>query len=169
MILAIAIRHPDCAQKFESALERLDLRGAGHARLRDALLSALHGKTAVAEHLGTVAGPELEKLMTLAHVRIAPPVRTGADPEFVSLCLAEELAKLEARRGAEAEIAEAEEDLGGLVDEGLTWRLSQAAEARHRAARSKLEDNSDMGEDRDALSAELQRLIDTAAWEKKKP
>ena len=25
------------------------------------------------------------------------------------------------------------EDMDGLADEGLTWRLSQAAEARHRA------------------------------------
>ena len=46
------------------------------------------------------------------------------------LCLAEELAKLDARRGARREIEEAMEDMDGLPDEGLTWRLSQAAEAR---------------------------------------
>lgn len=168
MILAIAITHPACLSRFEHALETLDLRDPGHARLRDALLAAGGGGAGLREKLARSAGPELEKLFALAHVRIAPPVR-DADPEFAATCLAEELARLEARRGAEAEIAEAMEDLTGLADEGLTWRLGQAAEARHRAERSKLDDDSDMGEDRHALSAELQRLIDAAVWEKKKP
>ena len=67
------------------------------------------------------------------------------------------------------EIEEAMEDLTGLADEGLTWRLSRAAEARHRAERSQLDEISEQGEDRAAMSAELQRLIDGAAWIKKKP
>jgi DNA primase len=84
------------------------------------------------------------------------------------MCLAEELAKLEARRGARQEIEEAVEDLAGLVDEGLTWRLSQAAEARHRAERARLDDSSDLGEDRAALSRSLQEMIDRQIWVKKR-
>ncbi len=146
------------------------MRDPGHERLRHALLVAAHdaGAEDLAAKVAASAGPELEKLMGLAHVQIAPPVRSGADDDFATMCLAEELAKLEARRGVVAEIAEAMEDLSGLVDEGLTWRLGQAAEARNRAGRSKLDDDSDMGEDRGALSAGLQRLIDAAVWEKKK-
>lgn len=170
MILAIALTHPACIARFESQLETVEMRDPGHERLRHALLVAAHddGEGDLRAKVAASAGAELEKLMGLAHVQIAPPVRRGADDDFATMCLAEELAKLEARRGAVAEIAEAMEDLSGLVDEGLTWRLSQAAEARNRAGRSKLDDDSDMGEDRGALSAGLQRLIDAAVWEKKK-
>ncbi|MEZ5912387.1 MAG: hypothetical protein R3D84_09325 [Paracoccaceae bacterium] len=83
------------------------------------------------------------------------------------MCVAEELAKLEARRGARRETEDAEEDLQGLADEGTTWRLAQAAEARHRAERSNLEDSRDLGEDQAALSRHLQSLIDGQIWVKK--
>ena len=171
MILAIALTHPDCAARFESQLETVELRDPGHDRLRHALLAAARdgGDAPLREKVARAAGPELEKLFALAHVRIAPPVQAGADSALAGMCLAEELAKLDARRGVEAEVAEAMEDLSGLADEGVTWRLGQAAEARRRAERSKLDDDSDMGEDRGALSAGLQRLIDAAVWEKKKP
>ena len=51
------------------------------------------------------------------------------------MTLAEEFAKLEARRGFwNAEIAEAEsKTLSGLADEAVTWRLRQAAQARNKA------------------------------------
>ncbi|WP_413876062.1 DNA primase [Albidovulum sp.] len=171
MILAIALTHPDCVARFESQFETVEFRHPGHERLRHALLASAHDGDAapLREKVARNAGAELEKLFALAHVRIAPPVRDTAGSDFAAMCLAEELAKLDARRGVEAEIAEAMDDLSGLADEGLTWRLGQAAEARHRAERSKLDDDSDMGEDRGALSAELQRLIDAAVWEKKKP
>lgn len=41
-----------------------------------------------------------------------------------------EFAKLEAHWGAEQELREAVEDIEGLADEGLTWRVSQAARAK---------------------------------------
>ena len=59
------------------------------------------------------------------------------------------------------------QDIDGLVDEGLTWRITQATEARHRAERSQLQDASDLGEDRAALSDYLQRLITDEVWRKK--
>ena len=84
------------------------------------------------------------------------------------LCLAEELAKLDAHRGARKEIEDAVEDLSGLADEGLTWRLSQSALARHRADNPPREDAADLGEDRSALSKHLQNMIDGQIWVKKK-
>ncbi|MFM2356242.1 MAG: hypothetical protein RLZZ528_1978 [Pseudomonadota bacterium] len=165
MILAICATHPALVPAFESQLETLELHGDDHAALLTAILRHSHQ-----------AGPEpaqaapaaLEKVMSLAHVRIAPPVRSPEDAELARMCLAEELAKLDARRGARAEIADAMEDLTGVADEGVTWRLAQSAEARHRADRSKLDDTADMGEDRAALSAHLSRLIESEVWVKKK-
>ncbi|MGB7262562.1 MAG: DNA primase [Albidovulum sp.] len=172
MILAICLVHPACIARFESQLETIEMRDDGHDRLRHLLLHHGHDpgldRETLMAQVQTGAAPDLEKLMGLAHVQIAPPVRSETDPEMAAMCLAEELAKLHAKRGAAAEIEDAAEDLGGLADEGLTWRLSQAAAARHKAGRSKLDDVSASGEDRAALSAQLQQLIDGAAWEKKK-
>ena len=84
------------------------------------------------------------------------------------MCLAEELAKLSARRGVRREIAEALDRIGGLADEGLTWRLTQANAARHRAEHPELSDATDLGEDRAALSQKLQTMIESQVWVKKK-
>ncbi len=174
MILAIGLTHPRTLERFESQFETVGMRDPGHDRLRHALLRQLHAEPltesdAFRRKIESAAGPEVEKLLGLAHVRIAPPLRSASDFDLALMCLAEEFAKLEARRGAQAEIAEAMEDLGGLADEGLTWRLTQVAEARHRAERSNLDEVSEGGEDRAAMSAQLQSLIDGAAWIKKKP
>jgi DNA primase len=64
-------------------------------------------------------------------------------------------------------VADAVEDLSGVADEGLTWRLAQAALARHKADHPNRDDTADLGEDRAALSNHLQRLIDSKVWEKK--
>jgi DNA primase len=106
--------------------------------------------------------------MRRPHVQIAPPVRNRADVDLATLCLAEEMAKLDAHRAARREIEDAVLDLTGLADEGLTWRLSKAAEARHRADHPARDDANDMGEDRAALSSRLQALIDDRVWEKKR-
>jgi DNA primase len=106
--------------------------------------------------------------MRRPHVQIAPPVRNRADVDLATLCLAEEMAKLDAHRAARREIEDAVLDLTGLADEGLTWRLSKAAEARHRADHPARDDANDMGEDRAALSNHLQALIDDRVWEKKR-
>jgi DNA primase len=166
VILATLILHPALIHRFESALERLDLTGADHDTLRQMILAGadmpdLHAKIAQS------APAALDALMSRPHVAIAPPVRNLQDDDLAALCLAEELAKLEARRGARREIEDAMEDMDGLPDEGLTWRLSQAAEARHRSERSGTSDSSDLGEDRAALSRHLQSLIDSQVWVKK--
>jgi DNA primase len=73
--------------------------------------------------------------MAQSHVAFTPAVRRAGDIDVARLCLAEEFAKLTARRGHAREIAEAVEDMGGVADEGLTWRLGQAAAAIDRSAR----------------------------------
>jgi DNA primase len=169
VILATLIVHPSLIHRFESALERLDLTGPDHSRLRDCLLQHANENSAnLRQSLQQAAHGALETLFARTHVQIAPPVRNTDDTELAMLCLAEELAKLDAHRGARKEIEDAVEDLSGLADEGLTWRLSQAVLARHRADNPPREDATDLGEDRSALSKHLQNLIDGEIWVKKK-
>ena len=167
VILATLITHPTLILRFESALERMDLVGEGHEALRVIMLSHMDPAT-LEDRLRRAAPAALDALLTRPHVLIAPPVRNSTDTELATLCLAEELAKLDARRGARREIEDAVEDLSGLADEGLTWRLSQAAAARHRADHPPRADAGELGEDRAALSNHLQSLINSRVWEKKK-
>ena len=169
VILASLILHPGLIHRFETALERLDLTGEDHNRLRALLLAhADENAGSLNDILRVEAGAALDALMRRPHVQIAPPVRNRADSDLATLCLAEEMAKLDAHRAARREIEDAVLDLTGLADEGLTWRLSKAAEARHRADHPARDDANDMGEDRAALSSHLQALIDDRVWEKKR-
>lgn len=164
VILAILIAHPPLIRRFEADLERMDLSSEDHRTLRATLL------TTPPADLGAALNPlaALDVLMARPHVQIAPPVRNRKDTDLALMCLTEEFAKLDARRGARREVAEAVEDLTGIADEGLTWRLAQAASARHRADHPNRDDTADLGEDRSALSNHLQSLIDSKVWEKKR-
>jgi len=172
VILAICLTYPELIADFETALEKLHFHGRDHDRLRDALLhhaQAPGDSAALREKISGELGPEVvENLLSLRHVRITPTIRKQVDRETARLALAEELAKLEAYRGSALEILEAMQDMAGMVDEGLTWRLQQAAEAREKASRSSLPEGGAEAEDRELLSQYLQNLIDNQVWVKKK-
>ena len=140
---------------------------ADHQSLGDALLRSAHDGDVPARLRELVPGA-LERLLATNHVRSSPPLRKPGDVDLAMMCLAEELAKLEARRGMRREIDEAVEDMAGMVDEGLTWRLSRAAQASHEAVKSKPDDSNDLGEDRAGMSQQLDNLIDGHVWVKKK-
>ena len=84
------------------------------------------------------------------------------------MTLVEEFAKLETAKGLAAEIEDASEDLKGVADEGLTWRLAQATQAANAASRSGGEDSVefDLGEngaeinrdERDAFAALTEKI-----------
>lgn len=136
VILAALFTHPGLVERFEGDLERMEPLRAEHEAVRRALLRG--GTT---EEIAARAGPAaLEKLFAPRHVQIAPPVRNREDAGLAAQCIAEELAKLAARRGISREVEDAVHDLDGLADEGLTWRLGQAAEASHQALRGMAED-----------------------------
>ena len=78
----------------------------------------------------------LENRKAQRHVAITPCIRKPGNIEMTRMTVAEELAKLDAARGLDAEIAEAVEDLSGPADEGVTWRLSEAARAADMTRRS---------------------------------
>ncbi|MES2969219.1 MAG: DNA primase [Pseudomonadota bacterium] len=132
VILATLITHPSLVPSFESALERLDMAGENHNLMRNLILNHADADN-LRQQIEKAAPAALDALFAQPHVTSAPPVRNVDETEFAMLCLAEALAKLDARRGARREIEEAVEDLSGVADEGLTWRLSQANEARFRA------------------------------------
>ncbi|MEM9344933.1 MAG: DNA primase [Pseudomonadota bacterium] len=139
VILATLVTHPAAVERFLSDLEVLDLTLPEHDAVRWALLT-FDSREEIENAAGAGA---LEKVFAPSHVAIAPGVRNADDLDLAIQCVAEELAKLAASRGAKREIEEAAEDLGDLADEAVTWRLSQAAEARERARRGDVEDRTE--------------------------
>jgi DNA primase len=166
VLLATLITHPALIHRFESDLEMLDFALPDHFGLCQCLLrhadAGENFHTAIADEQRTA----LERLFQQPHVQIAPPVRNRQDSELATLCVAEGLAKIDARRAARQEIEDAMQDVTGLVDEGLTWRIGKAAEARNQSERSDLQDQEGNGEDRAALSRALQDMIDQQVWVK---
>jgi len=165
VILASAIATPAVIVEFEANFERMTCADPDHAMMRDMILRyGVGAPDRLYDEILYALGPyALENLHALRHVAISPCLRKPGDLETASLMLSEEFAKIEARLGLDAEVAEAEEDLSGLADEAVTWRLGQAAEARNKAVRSENEDRAqydvaDNGarlnrEERDLLSA----------------
>ncbi|MEP4197656.1 MAG: DNA primase [Aliishimia sp.] len=145
VILAAVMSCPEVAPEFESGLENLTCARADAASLRDGILRALASdaediKGRVEEIIGQEA---LETYLGQPHLSIVPCLRKPGDPEITRATIAEELAKLDAARGLEAEISEAEEDLALSEEEALTWRLRQAAEAVDNAQKAQQEDTAE--------------------------
>ncbi|WP_135506207.1 DNA primase [Roseovarius aestuariivivens] len=143
VILATLLRNPAILSDCEHALDRLDCRTPLHASLRNALLRSLGAEDPVAAVAAEIGVQALENLLSLPHVALVPAVRRPGDAELARMTVAETLAKLEAERGLAAEISEAVEDMAGPGDEHVTWRLSEAAEARNRALQSQQEDKTE--------------------------
>ncbi|WP_085308230.1 DNA primase [Planktotalea arctica] len=145
VILASLICTPDVVSEFEGQLEEMQLSTGEHGALRDLILSHAHaGAETLREKIIAARGADnLEKLLSAGHVAITPCIRRPGDSEMAMMTVSEELAKLEAEQGLSAEVREAAEDLGGLADESVTWRLGQAAQARNLAMRSEHEDKAE--------------------------
>lgn len=137
VILAVVIAIPELAESFERGLENMPCRTRDHARFRDLILRHAHeGTQTLREQIDRAMGRDaLEKLYTARHVAVVPCIRNPGDIDMARMTVAEELAKLEAAQGLAAEIVEAAEDLAGAADEGVTWRLSEAARAAAEAGR----------------------------------
>lgn len=165
VILAAFASCPQIIEEFESGLEGMTCADPIHRTLRDLLLRyGPDGADVLRENIYSALGPDaLENLMSQRHVAITPCVRNPGNIEMASLTVAEELAKLEAARGLDAEIAEAVEDLSGVADEGVTWRLSEAARAADLAKRSGQEDKAeyDVGDNGARISKDERSAWDT--------
>jgi DNA primase len=148
VILAVVICNPAVLPAFEGELERMDCEHAANEALRRAVLAhagAEDLRAAIAAEIGAEA---LEMILSERHVAIIPAVRRPGDIDMARACLAEELARLAARRGHARELADAVLDMDGLADEGLTWRLAQAAVA------VETKKNADTGQDAEVVVAD---------------
>jgi DNA primase len=141
VVLATLAQHPSIVDAFISELEDLSTSFPEYETVRLAIL-----QTGGADRvdLQKICGEAaLEKLFAPRHVQIAPGVRPGADQEVAKLSVAEAFAKIAAKRGAQNEIEDAVEDMAGPVDEGMTWRLGQVAEALNNAGKTGRDDAAD--------------------------
>ena len=173
LIAAILTQYPEVVAPFESELERTHFEDSTCETIRLACLRALHidageYKSKILEEVGART---LENLFARPYVKSSPTLRAESEEkqlEYAKMALAEELAKLHAARGRKSEIAEAEEDLTGLADEGVTWRLQQAADADNIAKRGANDPSKSGPEDESDLSKTLQKMLDDQIWVKKK-
>jgi len=145
VILATLVCCPATVAGFETEIAQMTCRDPGHAALRNAILrhADAGAETLRARIDAEVGNQALEKLLTLPHVALTPPVRYPGDEERAMLTLREEFAKLTTGDGVEAEMREAVEDMAGPADETLTWRVGQAAQAHNRAVRNQQEDRTE--------------------------
>ncbi|MBP7241452.1 DNA primase [Amaricoccus sp.] len=169
VILAGCLAHPEIAARFEHALDRLEFRCADLAAIRDALLAAIvrapdDPSPAVAARLGFDPAPRLRATGTLPAAR-----RLLADPAQAERAVAEAIDRHAASGGRAVEVREAERAVAGAADEGLTWRLREAADAAHAAVTRPLAEVASESEDESALSRGLQNLIDQQIWKKRHP
>lgn len=173
IIAAILSQSQEAALPFESELERAHFEDPLCENIRLACLRSLHVdaeeyKDKIIEIVGSDA---LENLFKRPYVKSSPALHKVSEEkrhEYAKMALAEELAKLHASKGRRTEIAEAEEDLAGLADEGVTWRLQQAADADNSAQRGAQDSTKNVPEDESELSQSLQKMLDDQIWVKKK-
>ncbi|MEP6017432.1 MAG: DNA primase [Paracoccaceae bacterium] len=170
IVLAALITAPHLTEDFETGLDNMVCRDPSHRDLRDMVLRHwAEGEGPLREKISCELGPEaLENLLSARHVAIVPCIRKPGDDDLARMTLAEEFAKLETAKGLAAEIEDASEDLKGVADEGLTWRLAQATQAANAASRSGGEDSVefDLGEngaeinrdERDAFAALTEKI-----------
>ena len=175
LILASAIKNQSAALKNESALERCPITTPDLVGIMNAILINLHIKKTDAgmsdsfeKNIQNSLGySPIDKLMKLKPLKKHPYLKNNTDPDLIQQTLEEELAKHVALIGAQNEIKEAEQDLTGLVDEGLTWRLQQAAMAKTKATRAIEEEDSETDENSLEMSKNLQNMLDNQIWVKK--
>lgn len=175
VIISICLAHPQLTLRHETALEGVDFQTPDFAQLRDAMIAVLGHEAqdatskSLADKLNEKFGPApLEKLTGLSHIRANPLTNSGSDQLKAEAALLDDIARHKAIIGHMAEIRDAQSEIvSDAEDEGLTWRLKEAAEARERAGKTVFS-SSESDLDTDAQHADyLQQLIDEQAWIKK--
>jgi len=141
ILLVSLLLRPEIIVEFESALERLELKTFHHREVRDCLLrfsqeEDIYVKTKEA------AGASIEALFATTYAKNARSYLKGKNIEAARIFVEKELAKLDARREGPKEISDAMEDISGVADEAVTWRMAQVAEARRKAEIDQNEDTA---------------------------
>ena len=138
VILAILIRYPDLVYEFLDELAMLDFEHGDHpSMLRILMRHCQDGEFDPTQVLTDNLGADpLEKFMSLGHLQVVPCLRRSGDLDMARLTLSEELGKLGANRGLEAELHESSQIPDDGLDDWVLHRLGQAADAANRAQRA---------------------------------
>ena len=169
LILATLCLAPALLDDFEHALEHLSPDDPEQARLAGFLLGTPERDPAALSAALDAANlrPTLENLLALGHVRIAPCIRAPGDLDKAARCLAEEFAKLTARRGTEVQYAEAREELEDSTDDRLNWRLNSAVRHRLQSFSPKSDSGSEVFGDDDVARKAFKEMLERAESSKK--
>ena len=168
VIFAILFTHPELMKEFSYHLERMELQNKNYSELRNHILQNIDAKPEqIIDLLNAKFSKLINDILNNPYVKISPALQKNNQKTVAIKILKEEFTKLETSEGMKKEIRDAIEDLNSAASESLTWRLSQATDARSKAQRSTLEEAQEAGEDKGAMSDFLQNLIDNEAWIKK--
>ena len=168
VIFAILFTHPELMKEFSYRLERMELQNKNYSELRNHILQNIDAKPEqIIDLLNAKFSKLINDILNNPYVKISPALQKNNQKTVAIKILKEEFTKLETSEGMKKEIRDAIEDLNSAASESLTWRLSQATDARSKAQRSTLEEAQEAGEDKGAMSDFLQNLIDNEAWIKK--
>jgi len=144
VILAVLIRNPLLLNDFYGSLERMQCSSPENSALRDAVLRQDDGPDLEGVLRTEIGSGPLDKLFGHAHVAITPAVRRPDNGDMARMCLAEEFAKLSARRGHAHEVEDAIEELSSdVADERLTARLAQSLQAMNAAGKQEGDDRAE--------------------------
>lgn len=171
LLLAMIIRHPRFISEFLKELEIIEFQLPDSQKILSTIIANYTNievqnlEKVLIEKLGTKV---ISRMFELKYLKIAPAMQSGASDEKIRQSIISELTKIKARQGIEKEISDALEDLKGDADEGITWRVSQAAEANNAANKIQKDETNDEFEKQKVLSEKLQSLIDNEVWIKKK-
>ena len=144
VILGVLIRYPNLVLEFLDDLAMLDLEHGDHPAMLRILMrhfqdAEFDPTLVLRENLGADL---LEKFMSLGHLHVVPCLRRVGDEDMARLTLKEELEKLGAHRGLEAELQESSQITDDTLDEWVLHRLGQAAHAANQAQRADQDDQT---------------------------
>ncbi len=176
VILAAALRCPSAVAKMETAMEKCTISNPDLQEIHNAILANLYeslNKDNASHYLietieAKLGFNALDRLFQIKQVREHPYLHEDAETDMIELTLREELTKQAALIGSAHEIKEAEQDMTGLADEGVTWRLQQAALTRGKATRALDDDEDTTSQNAEELKDHLQKMLDDQIWVKKK-
>ena len=157
VILASLLNCPNALPVVEGALEDLQFEKPLHRDLQQFLLRFSGAPDQLWSEAEQIFGePQLESLMQLPHVRIAPSVRNSSDLSFVVTCLRQEFAQIFATDAHGREVAEAILDVSDVDSEGLTWRISESAKHLQATTKGAQEDNTEYKTAKNGLKVKLE-------------
>ncbi|MEM9318962.1 MAG: DNA primase [Pseudomonadota bacterium] len=170
LILATLAHHPQLVETFEADLERLDHDTPELQRLAQHLLSH---PAATASDLAATLDQEnlsktLENLMGLGHIALQVWIRDPEASDTARACLAEEFAKLAARRGIDHELAEGRDEIASdSTGAHLGWRVKHAVKRMHQTVQPTEERTGD-GITTDEMVSRFRDTMNRAATKEKR-